>query len=113
LTIKPFPTEYPDFKEDIPIIIQGVSFQDDFEGQMESRRTIIYALDFEMKISFHGPITTSSIIRQANADLYELQAGLADSDTYIETVKVTPNPTSIIGLADSDFGFTTSIVDSA
>lgn len=107
LTIKPFPTDYPDFKEDIPIIIQGVSFQDDFEGQVESRRTIIYAIDFEMKVSFHGPVTTSSIIRQANAAIFETDGN------GIETIRVTPDPSNSFGLADSDFGFSTSIIDSA
>jgi len=113
LTIKPFPTDYPDFKEDIPIIIQGVSFQDDFEGQVESRRTIIYALDFEMKVSFHGPVATSSVIRQADAVVYDINAGLNDSDIGMQTIRVTPNPANAYGLADSDFGFTTTIIDSA
>lgn len=113
LTIKPFATEYPSFKEDIPIIIQTVNFQDDFEGSVEQRRTIIYSIDFEMKISFHGPIETSGIIRQADAALFDINAGLRDSDLGLETVRVTPNPIDTIGLADSDFGFTTAIVDSA
>ena len=113
VTVKPFTTEYPDFKEDIPIIIQGVAFQDDFEGQLETRRTIIYQLDFEMKVNFHGPITTSSIIRQAAANLYDINAGLADSDTYLETVQILPDPANAFGLADSDYGFTTNILDSA
>ena len=113
LTIKPFATEYPSFKEDIPIIIQTVNFQDDFEGSVEQRRTIIYSIDFEMKISFHGPIETSGIIRQADAALFDINAGLRDSDLGLETIRVTPNPIDTIGLADSDFGFTTTIVDSA
>ena len=41
------------------------------------------------------------------------KAGLNDSDIGMETIRVTPNPTSLIGLADSDFGFTTTILDSA
>ena len=113
LTIKPFPDDYPDFKEDIPIIIQGVSFQDDFEGAVESRRTIVYAMDFEMKVSFHGQVSTSNIIRQSDAVIYDIKGGLNDSDLGLETIRVTPNPSDIIGLADSDFGFTTTILDSA
>jgi hypothetical protein len=113
LTIKPFPTEYPSFKEDIPIIIQTVNFQDDFEGAVEQRRTIVYSMDFEMKISFHGPVSTSNIIRQADAVLSQIGVGLADSDLGLETIRVTPNPIDTIGLADSDFGFTTTILDSA
>jgi hypothetical protein len=105
LTIKPFSTEYPEFKEDIPIIIQSVSFADDFEGALEQRRTIIYTLDFEMKVQFYGNITNGSIIRESKADLYFM----GDSDTLAESVVATPNPTNIIGLADSDFGFTIDI----
>jgi len=113
VTIKPFTEQYPEFKEDIPVIIQGLAFQDDFEGQLETRRTIVYQLDFEMKVSFHGPITEGTIIREAINNLYDMNTGLLDSDSYLETVKVTPDPLTTIGLADSDFGFTTEITDSA
>jgi hypothetical protein len=113
LTIKPFPDDYPDFKEDIPIIIQGLAFSDDFEGQLDTRRTIVYTMDFEMKVSFHGPIATSGIIRQADANLHDINSGLADSDLFLETVRVTPESDNVIGLADSDFGFITTIIDSA
>jgi len=109
LTIKPFASEYPDFKEDIPIVIQSLSFSDDFEGAMEQRRTIIYTLDFEMKVSFYGAINTGKIIRNSLVDIYLQDTGLADSDIKLERISVVPNPTSIIGLADSDFGFTTTI----
>ena len=113
LTIKPFSTEYPTFKEDIQVIINGVSFSDDFEGAMEQRRTIIYSLDFEMKLSYHGPITDNNIIRQVDTKVFDIGAGLNDSDIGLETIRLTPNPTSTIGLDDSDFGFTTTILDSA
>jgi len=110
LTIKPFSDDYPDFKEDIPIIIQSLGFSDDFEGSYDQRRTIVYQLDFEMKINFHGPVTTSNIIRTAKAELFNMDVGLGgDSDLSLETITITPNPISIIGLADSDFGFTTTI----
>jgi len=112
LTIKPFPTEYPGFKEDIQVIIQGVSFSDDFEGAMEQRRTIIYTMDFEMKLSFHGPITDTSIIRDVRAKVFDIKAGLNDSDIGLETIVVTPNPSNVVGLDDSTFGFSTNILDS-
>lgn len=106
LTIKPFASEYPDFKEDIPIIIQGVSFADDFEGAVDQRRTIVYTLDFEMKVQFYGNITTGSIIREANADLYIIEP---TENALAERVIATPNPLDAIGLADSDFGFSIDI----
>ena len=113
ITIKPFATEYPTLLEDIPVIIQSVAFSDDFEGAMEQRRTIIYSMDFEMKLSYHGPITDTSVVRSSVAKVFDINAGLKDSDIGFQTITVTPNPTSVIGLADIDFGFTTTIVDSA
>lgn len=109
LTIKPFLVEYPAFREDIPIAIQAVSFTDDFDGSLETRRTIIYTLDFEMKVSFHGPIENKDIIRSAVANLHQINAGLLDSDIKLETVTVTPDPLTTLGTADSDFGFDTTI----
>jgi len=109
LTIKPFLVEYPTFKEDIPIAIQAVSFTDDFDGQLETRRTIIYTLDFEMKVSFHGPIENKDIIRTSIANINQIKAGLLDSDVKLETITVTPNPSNTLGTADSDFGFDTDI----
>ena len=110
LTIKPFPDEYPDFKEDIPIIIQSLAFQDDFEGSMDQRRSIIYTIDFEMKVAFYGPVTEADVIRTSKAQVFlqDQGAGL-DSDVLLETITTTPNPTSIIGMPDSDYGFNTDV----
>jgi len=112
LTIKPFIDTYSSFKEDIPVIIQGLSFSDDFDGPQESRRTIVYTLDFEMKVNFYGPIAPKSVIRQADAKIFDINAGYRDSDNYVETLRVVPDPITTIGLADSDFGFTTIYLDS-
>ena len=110
LTIKPFPTEYPTFKEDIPIIIQSLGFSDDFEGSLEQRRSIIYTIDFEMKVAFYGPVTQSDVIRTSTAQVFLRNQGPGlDSDRLLETITTTPNPSSIIGMPDSDFGFNTNI----
>ena len=65
-----------------------------------------------MKLSYHGPIEDKSIIRDARAKLFDINAGLNDSDIGLETIVVTPNPTTVFGSDDSTFGFTTNILDS-
>jgi len=102
LTMKPF-SDYPDIKEDVPITITGVNFSDDFEGTVESRRTIIYSLDFDMKVNLYGPISQTGVITKAITDIFEIQSGLADSDTQIERITTVTNPRDVS--ADSDFGF--------
>jgi len=106
VTMIPLKDEYPNYREDIPISIAGVGFTDDFEGEVGARRTIIYTLDFEMRVQYYGSIGTSNVVRQANARIFEIGTGTADSDVRIETIQIDPNPLSTIGLADSDFGFT-------
>ena len=66
-----------------------------------------------MKLNYYGGINTQGIIRSADAKVFQIGGGLADSDVGLETIRVEPNPLSTIGLADSDFGFTTTILDSA
>ena len=110
LSIFPFKDIYPDFVEDVPIVITSVTFEDDYQSTLEQRRTIVYNLTFEMKVQFYGDIENKDVIRTSNAKLFNMNAGLNDSDIYLERVTVTPNPTTVFGMPDSDFGFTTAIV---
>ena len=64
-----------------------------------------------MKISFYGPKGQGNIIRDVRNNLFLQQAGLSDSDVYLETIKVTPTPSGVS--ADSDYGFLETILDSA
>ena len=111
VTVKPF-TDIPTLTEDVPITLSGVTFSDDYEGALEQRRTIIYTLDFEMKISFHGPINDgASIIRDVRSNFFIIGSGLADSDTYLKTLQIEPDPNTVT--ADSDYGFIETNLDSA
>ena len=102
ITVKPL-SGFSDIKDDVPVTIQGITFTDDYEGAMEQRRTIIYTIDFEMKINFYGPTTNAKIIRQIDIEYYLMHGGLTDSDTYLGLHRITPDP---IGVSpDSDFGF--------
>lgn len=103
LTIKPI-AEYQDIKEDVPVVLQNVSFSDDYEGALESRRTIIYTLDFQVKINLYGATSEGPLIRQADVDLYLIEN---DSDVYTGKIRVVPDPIDVG--PDSDYGFTTTI----
>jgi T4-like virus Myoviridae tail sheath stabiliser len=113
LTIKPL-KDFPSITEDVPLVLSSITFSDDYEGALEARRTIIYSLDFEMKINFYGPTNSGEIIRQVDANLGLMGYGLNDSDVLTERIRVTPNPFDVN--PDSDYGFTTEItqlIDSA
>jgi hypothetical protein len=48
---------------DVPIVLNDISFSDEFEGGLEDRRVIEYTLSFTMKTYFFGPVYTGNIIR--------------------------------------------------
>ena len=71
VTVKPL--DDFDTKEDTPISLTGITFSDDYEGLIEARRSIIYTLDFEMKLNlFKNISSSSSIITQADVNFYEI-----------------------------------------
>lgn len=71
VTVKPL-SEY-DVKEDTPITMTGITFSDDYEGAIENRRSIIYTLDFEMKISLYkGVAATGTVITSADIGVKDL-----------------------------------------
>mgnify|MGYP000023172490 FL=1 len=53
-TVSIRPVDTFDFKQDVPIILNSVNIQDDYEGDFATRRVLIYQLDFTMKMKFYG-----------------------------------------------------------
>jgi len=54
-------------KRDIPIILENITMQDDYEGDFTTRRVLLYTLRFTAKTYLFGPATsaTKDIIKRA------------------------------------------------
>ena len=48
---------------DVPIILESVDFEDNYEGGFDERRVIIYNLSFKMQLYFFGPVYQGKIIK--------------------------------------------------
>lgn len=109
LTIKPF-ADYSDIKEDVPIVLNGITYSDAYEGALDQRRIIQYTLDFSMSANFYGQIAETAIIRKPIIDIYN--NGI-DSDGafayYSPSSRVVVEPNPLDASPDSDYGFTTTI----
>ena len=68
-------------KRDVPMVLDSITFQDDYEGNFETRRALIYTLNFTAKTYMFGPIadSTDGLIRKVQVDYY--------SDTNVKTAK--------------------------
>ena len=88
-------------KRDVPIILNDVSYEDNYQGDFTERRAIIYTLAFTAKFYLYGPVTSSSVIKTVQVDQY---TDLPDQSPKREQrYTVTPTPASAD--ADDDFGF--------
>jgi hypothetical protein len=90
-------------KRDIPIVLDSVSFQDDYEGDFSTRRSLIYTLQFTAKTYLFGPIanTTDGLIRKVQVDMYSS----TDTTTAKREMRYTVTPDPINAGPDDDFGF--------
>lgn len=118
-----------DITQDIPVVMNNVSFEDTYDGDFKERRAIIWTLDFTIKGYFYGPVRTSGIIKFVNTNIH-----IATTNTSAQSVGVTEasarvtiqpgllangSPTSNSSLTipyseiniEDDYGFVTIITD--
>jgi len=79
-------------KRDIPIILDAISFQDDYKGNFDTRRALIHTLKFTAKTYLFGPIADSSdgLIRKVQVDMYSS----TDTTTAKREMRYTVTPTA-------------------
>ena len=90
-------------KRDIPLTLDNISFQDDYEGDFSTRRSLIYTLNFTAKTYLFGPIaaSTDGLIRKVQVDYY---SG-TDTTTAKREMRYTVVPDPIDAGPEDDFGF--------
>ena len=98
-------------KRDVPIVLNSVGYEDNYQGDFETRRTLIYALDFTAKFYLYGPVTSQAVIKTVQVDQY---SDLQDTAPKREQ-RYTVSPKPATADADDDFGFneTTSFFEDA
>ena len=91
-------------KDDFPLILEGLSYEDDYEGDFASRRSIIYTMTFTAKVNFYGPISEQGVIKSVRADAFlDNQAITGQSTIPTSRLTTTPDPTTAD--SDDDYGF--------
>ena len=81
-------------KRDIPIQLDGISMEDDYEGNFDTRRALIYTLDFTAKVYLFGPVSDISgdIIRKVSIGYVAGSKGSTSAARDL-TYQVTPRAT--------------------
>ena len=88
-------------KRDVPIVLTGISYEDNYEGEFTERRAIIYTLSFTAKAYLYGPVISGQVVTKVQVDQFADSSSAAPKREQRYTV--TPDPVSAD--MDDDFGF--------
>lgn len=84
---------------DLPILLNNVSYEDNYEGDFVSRQSIIWTFNFTLKLNFYGPINKQGFIKKVIANTFDNSELTNKRQTY--TVEV--DPTNAVPGDDIDF----------
>ena len=81
-------------KTDVPFILNSVSFTDDYEADMITRRTIIYTLDFTIRVRFAPDVSKVSIIKRVETDIADFTNVASSNAESLSSVRVSADSPS-------------------
>jgi hypothetical protein len=82
-----------DSPRDIPIILNSISSQDQYEGNFEQRRALIWTLNFTLKGWLYGPSKKSKLIKHAETVFrFPEDVATGNTDSTSNTIVVTSRP---------------------
>jgi hypothetical protein len=91
-------------KRDIPIVLENVTMEDDYEGDYTTRRALIYTLKFVAKVYLFGPVSSG-----ASKDIIKkVSLGFISGDSQSTTRDLTYSTTPI-ATKDYTGGATTTL----
>ena len=98
-------------KRDVPLVLNSVGYEDNYEGEFQARRAIIYTMEFTAKFYLYGPVSSNKVIKTVQADSF---TDMPDKSPKREQ-RYTVSPSPATAEADDDFGFneTTSFFSDA
>jgi hypothetical protein len=76
---------------DIPLILNGVTSEELYEGSYEERKSVLWTLNFTMKCWYFGPERQKKVIKFVEATLYD---NLDENSDPYERVQVYPGLTA-------------------
>jgi len=84
-------------KRDIKITLESVSYEDQYEGDYNTRQSIVWTLNFAMKLNYYGFVSNQGLIKKAIATTWQspLLTGEYLKQTYTVT---TPTATATAAL---------------
>lgn len=94
-------------KNDLQIILDSIEYQDEWEGSFDKRLSVIWNLNFTMKLNFFGYVRDANVIKEVIENIYavkDIDAALANPEGLLKTrITTTPDPSTATPLDDYNY----------
>lgn len=71
--------------QDIPIVLNSVAVQDDYDGDFQIRRFVTHTLNFTMKLNLYGGVSNGNVISKVTSNVVDNANFTNPSQTYTAT----------------------------
>lgn len=84
-------------KRDIPVVLDNITMNDDYEGDFSTRRALIYTLRFTAKVYLFGPVSSAAqdIIKKVSIGYISASSSGSDSKSGGRDLVYSVEPTAI------------------
>jgi hypothetical protein len=76
-------------KIDVPIILNSVAVNDEYDGDFQTRRFVTHTLNFQMKVNLFGAISDRNVIQEVSANIGENEDFSNPNRVYVAEGDVT------------------------
>jgi|TARA_R110000744_G_scaffold135750_6_gene245283 hypothetical protein len=91
-------------KRDIKITLDNVGYEDEYEGAFENRLSVVWTLNFTMRLNFYSHVGSDEVIKTAIARVYNDPQGLFSTTLNDKgTLTTSVNPLTATPLDDYTF----------
>lgn len=88
--------------QDIPVILNGVTVSDEYDGDFQTRRFVTHTLNFTLKLNLFGGVSTGNVISEAKANI-SLNQDLTNAPRTFTAIGDVENVTIITELWEDNF----------
>ena len=88
------------FKQDVPVVLNSVAINDDYESDFQTRRVLTYTLGFTMKMTFYSSKGTQKVIKEIDIDYSDFDNKtliLADQNIQVSPFTAVESDTLVTG----------------
>jgi hypothetical protein len=87
-------------KRDLKITLDNVNYEDEYEGEYANRLSVVWTLNFTMRLNFYSHVSNAQVIKTAIANIFNETGtaltpwSLSKTGANVGNYKATVNPTS-------------------